>query len=117
MDRTNDNQVLREYFEACEEIKRLEAVKEGLKAHIFKLVPKGKIECVDYIATISKFTETRISSKDEGVSAVDALIAKFGKRAMNPFLKKNIVKKVVVKRRAEEKVVLVHDGKSLEFRP
>ena len=86
MERTNDNQVLKEYFEACEEIKRLEALKEGLKAHIFKLVPKGKIETVDYVATVSSFNDVRVSSNKEDVSAADALIAKFGLRAIKPFL-------------------------------
>lgn len=115
MERTNDNQVLKEYFEACEEIKRLEAVKEGLKAHMFKLVPKGKIETVDYIATISSFNDVRISSNKEDISTVDALVARFGKRAIKPFLKSSRVKKITVKRRAEEKVVVVHGNKKLEF--
>jgi phage host-nuclease inhibitor protein Gam len=115
MERTNDNDVLRQYHEACEEIKKLEALKEGLKAHMLKLVSKGKIETVDYVATLSQYTEKRVASNKKDVSAVDALVAKFGKKAMRPFIKTNKVKKVTVARRADAPVVVIHGRKKLEF--
>jgi phage host-nuclease inhibitor protein Gam len=112
---TNDNQVLKDYFEACQGIKRLEAVKAGAKAHMLKLVKKGKIDTVDYVATISSYPEKRVSSNDEDLSAVEALVAKFGKRAMKPFIKSNQVQKITVVRKVDQPVVVEHAGKKLEF--
>lgn len=112
---TNDNQVLKDYFEACQEIKRLEAVKAGAKAHMLKLVKKGKIDTVDFIATISNYPEKRISSNNKKLSAVEALVAKFGKKAMRAFIKTNQVQKITVARKADQPVVVEHAGKKLEF--
>lgn len=114
---TNDNAILKQYHEACEEIKKLEALKAGLKAHMLKVVSKGKIETVDYVATISQFTEKRLGSNHKDETAVEALVKRFGLKAMRPFIKTNRVKKVTVSRKAEvdSPAVVVHGGKKLEF--